>query len=615
MTTSRRRPGAGAIAAAALSVLVLASGFVVLGVSFSALARPARPAAARWLPTADAVWTVTSSAGQPVAITSGTTALGAQVAESLPEGVRDGVTDTLSAHPGALVWSEMTATASRTGAHSAAASVVIADDRELVEAIGDVGLGGPVRWNPARELLPADPAVGRAWTTAGTVVVAAQPLYTYTQDDVVTALDGSGCVHTHVRIGLVPTATGVTDGLTSVEVTQDVTWCPGRGSVTAVSPATATTGGFAAEQVDAARARTVLDSFPTVPDPAAAAEPAQNPTELLARPLGSIPSAQPAVIVGPRTLVLDTDRTRQGVLAMDAQGRAAWRLTSTDPIFCAPAVGPGVVAVADTAGRVVVLAAASGVARWVQRVGFVPSEMGISGQVLLIADRRGRLYAYRLADGSRLWDDPSPGTGDTVGLAVAADSASVLVATADTVRAVGVGGRRIWSQTLPVSAGPAVLGGLAVIGTPTGSVRALDLGNGAKKWNTDLWRAPVDAVVAAPGSPAPVLAATSAVAGRTDLLSPSGDVTGGLDGDPTAVAPVPDPAAAGGAVVAVTDRDNRIDLLDQSAAVRRRLAVPATSLTRPDERSPGALSSAAVVQGGALWVSGNGGLLQYDLTR
>lgn len=128
----------------------------------------------------------------------------------------------------------------------------------------------------------------------------------------------------------------------------------------------------------------------------------------------------------------------------------------------------------------------------VLRLGLVPATDGVN---VYAADHDGAVYAFRLADGERLWKfdtsefrfwGESPAMHFSAGPAATADRLAVGTLNGDVLLLDTKTGEEIWRTNVngELLAPPLMLAGLVAVRTTDGRVVALDMQDGKQRWDT-----------------------------------------------------------------------------------------------------------------------------------
>lgn len=332
--------------------------------------------------------------------------------------------------------------------------------------------GGPngFTFTPAVTVLPADARPGVSWSGEGSALP--QGLLGYRSTGSLAAADG-GCLLASTTLDYLDGDTGAS----LLTISEDATWCPGRGIVHTVAMV------------------------------------GDEPVEFTAEPL-------PVGEASPRELAGEPDTAPASRDWSDAATWAAGELafTISDPLFGDNPVGtPFDGSGAVTGSGLIALGAGGdvlGYARdgatatrsFIARPGGSIVRITAVGEVLLVATTERRLVAYD-THGVRLW---SRGYADLV-LAppVAARPGEVVVVALDgTVSLLDLAsGDERWSVELrsDVEAAAAVVAGLVVVADRGQTVHALAVGDGAERWTAS---ADTPSIVAAGGDAVAVVGQT-----------------------------------------------------------------------------------------------------------
>jgi outer membrane protein assembly factor BamB len=204
-----------------------------------------------------------------------------------------------------------------------------------------------------------------------------------------------------------------------------------------------------------------------------------------------------ALVLGGCGIFGGTTREPPEPLAAPAGGLSAkpvWNvaLGARAPVGFAPAYAGGNVWAAAENGTVVRVDAATGRTLWRTDVGSrLTSGVGSDGQIAVVATRDGALVALD-ADGNRLWTAP---IGTEVINPPAVGGGTVVVRANDNrvIALDAASGKRRWNyqrQNPPLvlrqAGGIALIEDFAFVGMPGGRIVALDVRNGAPRWDAPL---------------------------------------------------------------------------------------------------------------------------------
>jgi outer membrane protein assembly factor BamB len=173
-----------------------------------------------------------------------------------------------------------------------------------------------------------------------------------------------------------------------------------------------------------------------------------------------------------------------------------WGRRVAGAVVCAPAVGEGLVVVADTGGWLHALDAITGARRWALQTAD-GEELAVApvlhnGTVYVVAGERGGLLAVDAATGGMRW---SHRTGARVTAPPAAARGLVFVlGDGPLLHALRAGdGRPVWAcpldghgQSDVLGSPPAFAGGSVYVAGPGGSLHAIDAGTGEPRWQRPL---------------------------------------------------------------------------------------------------------------------------------
>jgi len=178
-----------------------------------------------------------------------------------------------------------------------------------------------------------------------------------------------------------------------------------------------------------------------------------------------------------------------GVLyALNVDGTEAWRHETDSALCSSPVLADGTVYVGANDGTVWALDATSGGSvEWSAQVAApVYSRPAVDSSTVYVTDADGTVHALARSGGSVSWSTQTG--GDTVASGPAVDSGTVYAAT-DAVYALAASdGSESWQTSYAGTAGstPAVDSGRLYVGDRSGTVHALDAGNGGSQvWTYD----------------------------------------------------------------------------------------------------------------------------------
>jgi len=177
------------------------------------------------------------------------------------------------------------------------------------------------------------------------------------------------------------------------------------------------------------------------------------------------------------------------------EGKELWSWNAGDRIMVTPVVDNSTVFLGSTDGYAYAVKA-KGTELWKERAGMVTGGVATDGQNLYVSSKTG-IFAFRLSDGTEIWDTDLPGRGcspTTSSLAIA-DSRLFVATKCDGLHALDISsGKKLWNfetgergpdvhgLVAPAFSGPTAYGGMVFIGSRTGQLYALDAASGKTRW-------------------------------------------------------------------------------------------------------------------------------------
>jgi outer membrane protein assembly factor BamB len=224
-----------------------------------------------------------------------------------------------------------------------------------------------------------------------------------------------------------------------------------------------------------------------------------------ATPIGGTLALGTPVIAGDTVIVASTDRAAGdagGLTALDlANGRIRWRVTTPFPVTAAPAVDRDVVIATLGDGEVRAYALTDGTTLWqrsiTQGVDSLAAALWAPPTIadgVVFAGVQGRFAALDVATGEPSWTtDQHPAEPWLGSLGAPAVSDDVVLASFgrdDGVTAFRAStGERLWQTTdvVAVNAAPVIVNGTAFVASESGSMIALDVATGIRRWTTSIF--------------------------------------------------------------------------------------------------------------------------------
>ncbi len=560
---------------------------------------PADPAAARFFADG-ARWAIArSGSGKTITVQSQVGARGVAVADALPRSMGTAVRILVASRPHAAVWTNTTTLLFPDGQHANIPEVFVASDAGIEQPIGAGTLPIPLRYEPALQVLPADPRVAAEWSQEGSSFYDALDVATYRMANRIVRADGA-CLVVATEVTLTPTDQGRELGASDYTDHLEVTYCPGAWATRTTADSGTTTP---ADRADADRARAGFTR------PLITSSDASTDVETLLYERSSpFPGSADPLLVAGDNLIVDLDETSQvasGVVAGSRMVFPVWRLPGEGPVLAAPVLAGTRVVIADTHGVVTALEPRSGFVLWQRRFDRIPMRLAAAadGSAVGLIDRTG---TGRLLDAATGTDLAQASVDAPVGVAVAPGPTLVLAGASGTV-GVTTGGAAAYQNDTAIASGPVLLDGQVVVGTDDGRVGTLAAAGGARWTRLDdshavrLLAAAGGRIAAVTGERLSVLDAGLGVVAHADDDAAALTVTAP---PPKGEAP-PDPAATR---ITTTAEDGRLRVYDGSGTLLRTLQTP---LRAPGSIGDATQRAAAVSLGEATWVSAVTGLVRY----
>ena len=193
--------------------------------------------------------------------------------------------------------------------------------------------------------------------------------------------------------------------------------------------------------------------------------------------------------------------TNGDLIALDTNGKPAWRVPTGTEILSAPAVGQGLVVVRTTDNRVIAYESETGRKRWTyQRAGqalVLRTNAGITidGSLMYLGFPGGRLVALNVANGTLRWESSVAVPKGATELERVADVVGTPVVVGREVCAAAFQGRSgcfdvangttIWSKDLSTSSGIEIDGRFAFVTDDKSNVNALTRSSGGIVWKSE----------------------------------------------------------------------------------------------------------------------------------